>query len=39
MYNKILSNTKVEDYEEVIIDIEGTCPEEVLFYRDEGNVS
>lgn len=41
MYNKIISDPHavVHDYEEVIIGIEGTRPEDVLFYRDEGNVS
>lgn len=39
MHNKNLPSTSVEEYEEVLIRIEGTCPDEVLFYRDEGNVS
>jgi hypothetical protein len=41
MYDKVISDPHAlqEEYEEVVIGIEGTCFEEVLFYRDEGNVS
>lgn len=45
MHNKIiLSDTKssgsisIEDYEEVIIGLNGVTTEQVLSYRDEGNV-